>query len=127
MMCPPCLALTALVFPGYFRARTIALGRYIGIFVDEDLVAMGGERLLLTGHCELSAICTHPAHVGHGYARAIMRELCATIADRGFTPFLHVSPENTRARALYRSLGFAEHAFVPLMRATGPGPRRTEE
>jgi hypothetical protein len=40
------LALTALVYPHYFRPRTMALGRYFGIYEQGRLAAMIGERLV---------------------------------------------------------------------------------
>jgi len=46
--------------PGPFGSRTLALGRYFGIWREARLVAMAGERLGVPGHVELSAICVHP-------------------------------------------------------------------
>ena len=113
------LALTGLVFPGFFRPRTSALGRYVGIKRNGDLVAMGGERLAMPGHREISAICTHPAHTGHGYARTIVRHLTARILTEGRIPFLHVRDTNARARRLYESAGFRVVNSVPLLTVSG--------
>ena len=57
------LALTALVYPHYFRERTMLMGRYFGIFEDGRLAAMIGERLGSADTREMSAICTHPGRV----------------------------------------------------------------
>ena len=46
---PAMVALTDVAFPGYFRARTYILGRYFGIEIDGQLIAMAGERLALPG------------------------------------------------------------------------------
>lgn len=100
------LALTALVYPHYFRARTMELGRYFGFYVDGRLAAMIGERLGTEGHTELSAICTHPDFSGRGYARRLTALLTNDTLARGFQPFLHVSYANTRARGVYESLGY---------------------
>ncbi len=43
------LALTALVFPGFFRVRTVEMGRYIGIYHGRVLAAMAGERMRMDG------------------------------------------------------------------------------
>jgi len=110
------LALTARVFPGYFRQRTPVMGRYIGIFSSDELVAMAGERMAMAGYTEISAVCTHPDYAGRGYAGALVSTLAASISARGITAFLHVSPENQRAIGLYRSLGFIERAELPLLR-----------
>ena len=100
------LALTRLAFPGFFRRRTVEMGRYIGIVESGGLVAMGGERLAMPGYRELTAICTHPAHTGKGYARMIVRRLTSRILAEDRVPFLHVRDTNTSARRLYESLGF---------------------
>lgn len=100
------LALTALVYPHYFRARTMELGRYFGIYVDGRLAAMAGERLGNDGATELSAICTHPDFTGRGYARRLTAQLANDVLAQGRTPFLHVSHENPRAKALYEHMGF---------------------
>src|SRR5690349_19832559 len=41
------LALTALVYPAYFRVRTPEMGDYYGIRQGDQLVAMAGERMKL--------------------------------------------------------------------------------
>ncbi len=109
------LALTGLVFPGFFRRRTIEMGRYVGIFAAGELVAMGGERLSLPGHRELSAICTHPAYTGHGHGRAIVRLLTSRLLAEGRLPFLHVRDTNHKARRLYDALGFTVVNTVRLL------------
>jgi ribosomal protein S18 acetylase RimI-like enzyme len=115
------LALTALVYPHYFRNRTIAMGRYVGIYDGERLAAMAGERMHCEGHREISAVCTHPDYLGRGYARRLIALLTNAILDGGEVPFLHFSHENTRAKALYERLGFELRADVPLLVATRIG------
>lgn len=112
------LALTARVYPHYFRPRTIAMGRYLAIYDGERLAAMAGERMHCEGHREISAVCTDPAYLGRGYARRLIAIATNAILDRGEQPFLHFSHENTRAKALYEQLGFAFRTDVPLLVAT---------
>jgi len=112
--CDDMLALTALVFPGFFRPRTLEMGDYIGIYDGSRLVAMAGERMRLTGYQEMSAVCTHPDYTGRGYAQRLLALLCNAAFDRGFTPFLHVYSDNTRAIGVYRRLGFVERTSPPL-------------
>lgn len=100
------LALTALVYPHYFRVRTMTLGRYFGMYVDGRLAAMIGERLGADCFQEVSAICTHPDFNGRGYARRMTAMLSNDILAQGRIPFLHVSYDNARAKALYDSLGY---------------------
>ena len=100
------IELTALTKPGPFGPRTHELGTYVGIRDGGKLVAMAGERLKVPGYTEVSAVCTHPDHLGKGYARVLMKEVMRAIRERGETPFLHVRGDNARAIALYERLGF---------------------
>lgn len=100
------LALTALVYPHYFRERTMELGRYFGIYERGRLAAMIGERMGSAGTREMSAICTHPDFTGRGYARRLTAWLTNDTLARGVQPFLHVSHENPRAKTLYEQLGY---------------------
>jgi len=100
------LALTALVYPHYFRPRTMDMGRYFGIYQDGRLAAMIGERLGMDAFQEISAICTHPDFNGRGYARRLTAMLSNDTLERGRMPFLHVSHENPRALRLYEQLGY---------------------
>jgi ribosomal protein S18 acetylase RimI-like enzyme len=111
---PDMLALTALVFPGYFRPRTIEMGVYLGIRVEGRLVAMAGERMALPGHREISGVCTHPDYLGRGYAGSLVGHLLNAQFDRGESPFLHVNPNNAGAIRLYEKLGFIPRAELPL-------------
>jgi ribosomal protein S18 acetylase RimI-like enzyme len=107
------LALTALVYPHYFRPRTMELGRYFGMYVDGRLAAMIGERLGTETHTEMSAICTHPDFEGLGYASRLTAFLTNDTLERGQTPFLHVSLANLRAKALYERLGYRLRRRIP--------------
>ncbi|GAA0888980.1 GNAT family N-acetyltransferase [Rhodanobacter soli] len=100
------LALTALVYPHYFRPRTMELGRYFGIYQDGRLAAMIGERLGMDAQQEISAVCTHPDFNGRGYARRLVALLSNDNLERGRLPFLHVSHQNHRAKQLYEQLGY---------------------
>jgi GNAT superfamily N-acetyltransferase len=103
---PAMVALTDLAFPGFFRPRTNEIGTYYGIRINGELVAMAGERLAVPGLSEISAVCTHPAHTGKGYARLLMNRLLNDHARAGLKSFLHVSKTNTRAAAIYDRMGF---------------------
>jgi GNAT superfamily N-acetyltransferase len=111
-------ALTALVYPHYFRARTNEMGRYLGIYDGDRLAAMAGERMHLDGHCEISAVCTHPDYLGRGYARRLIAMLTNDILSRGELAFLHFSHDNTRAKALYERMGFERRSDIALLVAT---------
>ena len=107
------LELTTLVFPGFFRPRTLDMGSYYGIYDGRRLAAMAGERMRLDGYQELSAVCTHPDYTRRGYAQRLLAILCNSAFDRGFTPFLHVYADNTRAIGVYRKLAFVDRTVLP--------------
>ena len=107
------LALTALVYPHYFRPRTMEMGRYFGIYVDGRLAAMAGERLATDDFQEVSAICTHPDFNGRGYARRITAMLTNDILAQGRTPYLHVSHANRRAKTMYERMGYRLRRNIP--------------
>ncbi|WP_293787418.1 GNAT family N-acetyltransferase [uncultured Pedobacter sp.] len=98
--------LVELTKPGPFLARTIELSNYTGIFVDEQLAAMAGHRFFPSPYREISAVCTHPDHLGKGYAFKILQEQVKRILLRSEIPFLHVRNDNEGAIKLYQKLGF---------------------
>jgi ribosomal protein S18 acetylase RimI-like enzyme len=110
---PDMVGLTDLVFPGFFRARTLEMGSYHGIYHGSRLAAMAGERMRLDGYQEISAVCTHPDWIGRGYAQRLLGMLCNSSFDRGFTPFLHVYADNARAIGVYRRMGFVDRTVLP--------------
>jgi ribosomal protein S18 acetylase RimI-like enzyme len=120
---PAVLELTNLVYPHYFRSRTMELGRYFGIFENSRLAAMIGERMAMPGFREISAVCTGPDFTGRGLARRLLIWLSNNNLARGETPFLHVSPQNQRAKHLYDQNGYytrSDIAFWSVRRACKP-------
>ncbi len=111
---PEMVELTTLTKPGPFNQRTHELGIYLGIRREGRLVAMAGERLKVPGFTEVSAVCTHPEHTGHGYAGLLMTEVIRRMRGREETPFLHVREDNLRAVELYQRLGFTTRTQVHL-------------
>jgi predicted GNAT family acetyltransferase len=117
------LALAKMTEPGPFAEQTHRLGRFIGIRSEGKLIAMAGERMRLPGYTEVSAVCTHPDHRGHGHARRLTIAASAHIQDRGETPFLHAWTTNRPAITLYETLGFVLRTqlhIVVLERDPGP-------
>lgn len=121
---PSMLALIDRTRPGPFLARTIELGRYLGIRHEGNLVAMAGERLHPPGWTEISAVCTDAAFRGHGLATRLVGAVVAGIQARGETPFLHAAATNTNAIRLYEQLGFVirRRALFQAVRAPGAAP-----
>ncbi len=118
------LELTALVYPHYFRPRTMELGRYFGIYQHGRLAAMIGERMGMDHWQEISAVCTHPDFLGRGLARRLLAWLSNDNLARGRTPFLHVSPDNHRAVGLYQRNGYHPRRVIPFwsLRRAERGP-----
>lgn len=98
--------LAKLTKPGPFGIRTIEFGHYHGVFENDRLVAMTGQRLHAGNNTEISAVCTHPDHLGKGYAATLLIHQLHLIHSRGQRAFLHVREDNSRAIALYERLGF---------------------
>jgi ribosomal protein S18 acetylase RimI-like enzyme len=118
---PELVALTSLTNPGPFSKETIRFGHYEGIFDHGQLVAMAGQRMHPEGFAEISAVCTHPDHLGRGYARHLLLRQVNRIQQTNETPFLHVKADNARAIGVYKSLGFeirTEIFFYVLMKNT---------
>jgi ribosomal protein S18 acetylase RimI-like enzyme len=103
---PQMIALTEMTHPGPFFQRTIEFGNYEGIFKDDELVSMAGQRLQPGDYLEISAVCTHPAYKGKGYATELIISQVDKIRSASAIPFLHVKDDNLHAIKLYKSLGF---------------------
>ena len=99
-------ALVNLVQPGYFKKKTALLGNYYGIFKNNKLVAVSGERMQMNDFIEVSAVVTHPNHTGKGYAKQLVAHTVNEIFNQNKTPYLHVIEDNSTAITLYQKLGF---------------------
>ena len=110
------VTLTNLAFPGFFRKRTCEMGSYYGVRSDGELIAMGGERLVLDGYSEISGVCTHPAHRGKGLAASLIWRLVRNHRRDGLMSWLHVGAANHHAIDLYLRLGFKVVRMVTLNR-----------
>ncbi|TPG41533.1 GNAT family N-acetyltransferase [Flavobacterium pectinovorum] len=100
------LYLVNLVQPGYFKTKTPLLGNYYGIFKENQLIAITGERMKMNDFTEVSAIITHPDHTGKGYAKQLIKHCVDSILNQNKTPYLHVVESNIGAIKLYEKLGF---------------------
>ena len=107
-----------LVQPGYFKTKTPLLGNYFGIFKDNQLVAITGERMKMNDFTEVSAIVTHPDHTGKGYAKQLITHVVNAVFEENKTPFLHVLESNIGAIKLYEKLGFVTRRKMSLWNIT---------
>ena len=99
--------LVNLVQPGYFEEGTFLMGDYFGIFRNDQLIAVTGERMKMFGFTEISAVVTHPDFTGKGFAK----QLVAHTANKNFeeNPPLTMVAQNTNhvrehPQALHRKL-----------------------
>ncbi|MFP5040850.1 GNAT family N-acetyltransferase [Parasediminibacterium sp. JCM 36343] len=99
-------SLVNLVQPGYFKQKTFHLGKYFGIYKNNELVAVTGERMKMNAYTEVSAVVTHPDHIGNGYAKELVAHTVNTIFTENRMAYLHVAETNTAAINLYKKLGF---------------------
>ena len=115
---PQMIELTALTRPGPFLQQTIRFKNYFGIFIDNRLAAITGQRMHPKPYMEVSAVCTHPDFRGRGYAKTLMLHVMKIILDNSFTPFLHVLSNNGAAIELYKTIGFRtrKQIFVDMIR-----------
>jgi len=100
------LGLVKIVYPEYFKKKTASLGHYYGIYKNNQLVAVTGERMQMNDYIEVSAVITHPDHTGKGYAKQLVTHTVNEIFRQNKTPFLHVAESNIGAIKLYEKLGF---------------------
>jgi ribosomal protein S18 acetylase RimI-like enzyme len=98
--------LVNLVQPGYFKTKTVLMGDYYGIFNDDKLVAVAGERMKMNEFTEVSAVVTHPLYTGRGYAKQLIAYTVNKIFGQNKSPYLHVAEKNNVAVRLYETLGF---------------------
>lgn len=107
-------ALVQATQPGPFGPRTREMGDYWGVFEEDRLIAMTGERLHLGQLREVSGVCCLPEAQGRGLARALIETVVQAQLQRGQTPFLHVMASNQRAVRLYEHMGFRTHQSLLL-------------
>ena len=109
---PAMLGLIELARPGPFSAGTVELGGYVGVFDGDDLVAMAGERMRVTGWTEVSAVATHPDARRRGLGAFLTHHVARRIAADDRTPFLHVAAGNDAAQRVYERLGFVTRRMM---------------
>lgn len=106
------MTLVNLVQPGYFKKKTALLGNYYGIFKNNELIAVTGERMKMDQYVEVSAVITHPGHQGKGYAKQLIAHTTNSIFDQNKIPYLHVAETNVAAIQLYEKLGFQKRRKI---------------
>lgn len=112
------LGLVKIVYPEYFKPKTATLGNYYGIYKDNQLVAVTGERMQMNDFIEVSAVITHPEYLGKGYAKQLVAHTANTILNQNKIAFLHVYEKNFGAIKLYEKLGFETRRKISFWNVT---------
>ncbi|OSY88228.1 acetyltransferase [Tenacibaculum holothuriorum] len=94
-----------LVMPGYYKKRTFDMGNYFGIFKDNKLVSITGQRMQTDDFIEVSAVVTHPDFTKRGYAKQLTTYVTKEIIKDGKHPILHTTKGNPAIK-LYEKLGY---------------------
>lgn len=94
---------------GWFDPRTLATGRYAGLWRGGRLVSVAGVHAWSPGMgvAALGNIATHPDWRGRGLARTCTAALCRRLRQDGIARIgLNVDRENGAALRCYEALGF---------------------
>jgi ribosomal protein S18 acetylase RimI-like enzyme len=94
-----------LVMPGYYQKRGFEMGLYYGIFKNNKLVSISGQRMQTDDFIEISGVVTHPEHTKKGYAKQLVAHTTKEILKEQKLPILHTNKGNP-AIALYEKLGY---------------------
>tara|TARA_R110000868_G_scaffold295299_2_gene555720 strand:- start:378 stop:1064 length:687 start_codon:yes stop_codon:yes gene_type:complete len=94
-----------LVMPGYYQKRSFEMGNYYGIFKDEKLVSITGQRIQTNDFIELSGVVTHLEYMRKGLAKQLVYFVTEEIIKTNKKAILHTTKGNS-AIALYKSLGY---------------------
>lgn len=94
-----------LVMPGFYQKRSFELGDFYGIFKNNKLVAITGQRMQTDSFIELSAVVTHPDFTKKGFAKQLVAHTTKEILKENKLPILHTNKGNP-AIFLYEKLGY---------------------
>lgn len=94
-----------LVMPGFYQKRGFEMGKFFGIFKNNKLVAISGQRMQTDEFIEISSVVTHPDYIRRGFAKQLIYHTVKDILKEKKLPILHTNKGNT-AITLYEKLGF---------------------
>ncbi len=94
-----------LVMPGFYRKKGFEMGKYFGIFKDNKLVSITGQRMQTDDFIEISGVVTHPDYTKRGFAKQLVLYTTKDILKENKLPILHTNKGNS-AISLYEKLGF---------------------
>lgn len=95
-------------FPQYLAEKS-SEEDFLFLLKDGKIRAQANIQAFTLRINQIGAVYTGEAERGHGYCKAVVSELCRRIIDRGKTPTLSVSKNNTPAVRAYSALGFRHY------------------
>lgn len=94
-----------LVMPGYYKRRSFEMGKYFGIFKNDKLVSIAGQRMQSNNWIEVSGVVTHPEYTRRGFAKQLSQYVTLQIIKDNKHPMLHTTKGNSAIK-MYESLGY---------------------
>lgn len=94
-----------LVMPGFYQKKGFEMGNYYGIFKNDKLVAITGQRMQTDLFIEVSGVVTHPNYTGKRLAKQLVYHTTKEILKENKLPILHTNKGNP-AIGLYKKLGY---------------------
>ena len=94
-----------LVMPGYYKKRSFEMGNYFGIFKNNKLVSIAGQRMMSNNWVEVSGVVTHPDFTRRGFAKQLSQYVTLQIIKDNKHPMLHTTKGNSAIK-MYESLGY---------------------
>ena len=94
-----------LVMPGFYQKKGFEMGNFYGIFKDNKLIAISGQRMQTDSFIEVSSVVTHPDYTRRGFAKQLIHHTTKEILKENKLPILHTNKGNP-AIELYQNLGF---------------------
>lgn len=91
--------------PGFYQKKGFEMGKFFGIFKDNKLVAITGQRMQTDDFIEISSVVTHPDYTRKGFAKQLIYHTTKEILKEKKLPILHTNKGNA-AIPLYEKLGF---------------------
>jgi predicted GNAT family acetyltransferase len=81
------------------------MGEFFGIFKNNKLVAISGQRMQTNDFIEVSSVVTHPDYTRKGLAKQLIYHTTKAILKENKLPILHTNKGNP-AISLYEKLGY---------------------
>ncbi|TXD48832.1 GNAT family N-acetyltransferase [Polaribacter sp. IC073] len=94
-----------LVMPGFYQKKSFYMGKFYGIFKENKLVSITGQRMQTNDFIEISSVVTHPDYTKRGYAKQLISYVTKDILKEKKLPILHTNKGNP-AIPLYEKLGY---------------------